>query len=155
MKRVMLLLTLFAALLMTPRFSLAQVPMAEASPLVDVYLDDTYTTRSRAWWRALEQQLVLSLQFTDAATREKAMQNIIYFATHHGDKVNLRKAAPPLLTLYRYGGDSNVRVLALTALHAIGDDAAMRELFREVRHEESEWVRRMTIAALVDYFGTH
>lgn len=155
MKRIMFLLTLLAALSMLPRFSHAQVPMTEAAPLVDAYLEDAYATRSRAWWRGLEQQLVLSLQFTDAPTREKAMQNLIYFATHHGDKLNLRKAAPPLLTLYRYGGTSNVRVLALTALHAIGDDQAMRELFREVRQEESPWVRRMTLAVLVDYFETH
>jgi Na+-transporting methylmalonyl-CoA/oxaloacetate decarboxylase gamma subunit len=66
--------------------------------------------------------------------------------------VNLNDAAPKLLEVYLKHERVAFRMMALAALHAIGDEDAMQTLNQVVRQEASERVRRVTVAALHDHY---
>ena len=130
----------------------AQVPASVDTPLVNQYIEESYAERSPAWWSALGRQLTLLVDRPHDQIDEAALQNIIFFATHFGDKVMLNDAAPNLVSIYREHEDARFRIMALVALHAMGDADAMRVLYRHVREESDDRLRRMTVAALNDHY---
>ncbi len=119
---------------------------------VNPYIAGSYERRSKAWWNTLEHQLTLSLDVPYEQVEETALQNIIFFATHHGEKVKLNDAAARLLGIYRNHDQVTYRIMALAALHAIGDESAMQQLNQIVEDEASNRVRHVAIAALHDHY---
>lgn len=132
----------------------AQVPVSVETPLVNQFIADSYAQRSPAWWNALGRQLTLLVDRPVEQVDAKALQNIIYFATHFGEQVQLNDAAPLLVTLYRQHGRAEMRLMALAALHAIGDAETMATLYQHLRkgQEEDDRVRRLTVAAVNDHY---
>lgn len=66
-----------------------------------------------------------------------------------GDPVfNFRALTPALLDIYRHEDDPGRRLLALSALDAIGSRAALRALAEWIPQERSERVRRQTLYVL-------
>jgi len=57
--------------------------------------------------------------------------------------VKLRDAGPHLLGIYRRHEHVEFRMMALAALHAIGDEDAMQQRNRFVREEPSDRVRHV------------
>lgn len=151
MKYAMVLLVFTLGLVVSPRAN-AQVPVAENTPLVNQYVADSYEHRSAAWWNALGRQLTLTLDVPYDQVQEAALQNVIFFATQHREKVTLNDAAPKLLEVYLKHERVAFRMMALAALHAIGDEDAMQTLNQVVRQEASERVRHVTVAALHDHY---
>ncbi|ARA94556.1 MAG: hypothetical protein D6685_17270 [Bacteroidetes bacterium] len=149
LNRIAFIIALTGLLLPLP--AAAQTPASQI-PLVDEYLADAYAERSPSWWNALSRQLVLSLDKPVTQVDQQTLQNIIFFATNHADKVRLDGATQPLLWIYRTHPDDSYRLMALAALHAIGDENAMYRLYQHVERETSERVRKSTIAALNDYY---
>jgi hypothetical protein len=144
---------LFALILLSgPGPVRAQVPIEEGKPLVNEYIDDGFEQRSRTWWRALESQLVLSLDRPADRVAEVSLQNVIYFATNHRDRVDLGEAAPLLMNVYRNHDLVGFRMMALSALHAIGDENYLREAYAAARRGDSDRVRKMARAALADVY---
>ena len=152
MKYIGMYLLVFTLGLVFPARAGAQVPVTQDQPLVNQYIADSYEHRSAAWWNALGRQLTLSVDVPYAQVRETALQNIIFFATHHGEKVKLNDAAPTLLAIYQHHDQVAFRMMALAALHAIGDEDAMQTLNRIVEDEASDRVRHVTAAALHDHY---
>ena len=152
MKYIGMYLLMFILSLVFPARANAQVPVTQDMPLVNQYIADSYEHRSAAWWNALGRQLTLSVDVPAEQIEEAALQNIIFFATHHGEKVKLSDAVPALLAVYRNHDQVAVRIMALAALHAIGDEGAMQQLYRIVEDETSDRVRHVTTAALQDHY---
>ncbi len=73
-------------------------------------------------------------------------------ATHHREKVKLNDAASLLLGIYQQRDKPAFRMMALAALHAIGDAQTMQTLNQIVQDEQSDRVRRITLAALHDHY---
>ena len=142
--------TFALALLCMPAAAIAQVPVPAEVPLVNQYIADTFEQRSAVWWEALESQLMLMLDKPVEQVDENVLRNIIFFAHNHGDKLDLRKASPQLLRIYSDRHDVGFKILALAALHAIGDEDHLRQAFRIARSEHSERILKMTRAALAD-----
>ena len=152
MKYGVLVLLIFTLGLVLPTRADAQVPVADDIPLVNQYVADSYEHRSTAWWNALGRQLTLTLDGPYDQVHEAALQNVIFFATRYREKVRLNDAAPKLLDIYRKHERVGFRMMALAALHAIGDEDAMQKLNRMVEAETSDRVRRVTVAALHDHY---
>lgn len=130
----------------------AQIPVATDPPLVNQFIENSLEQRSRAWWRALGSQLALTLDRPVDQVAEVSLQNVIYFANNHADRVDLSDAAPLLMEIYRKHELVGFRIMALSALHAIGDEAFLEQAYRLARQSDSERVRRMARAALADAY---
>ena len=111
------------------------------------------SNRSKAWWKARVKADDRALDSPDAHVKEQALQNIIFFATHYGKDVDFKRATTELYNIYRFDKNEARRIMALAALHAIGRENTMRILSQHVRWEKSARVRRLTKAALVDYYA--
>ncbi len=144
---------LFALMLaFGPGLVQAQVPIDEGKPLVNEYIEKGFEQQSRTWWKALGSQLVLTLDRPVDRVAEVSLQNVIYFATNHRDRVDLADAAPLLMNIYRNHDLIGFRMMALSALHAIGDEAYLREAYVLARRDDSGRVRKMARAALADVY---
>ena len=152
MKHLILTLALWG-LLLPLSDAAAQVPVEPDVPLVNEYVANTYAQRSSDWWSLLDRQLLATLDVPAATVDQTALQNVIYFATHHADKLALERAVPHLLDVYRTHPDERFRMMALSALYALGDEDGMTRLYRLLGREASERVRRMTVAVLNDYYA--
>lgn len=102
-------------------------------------------------WQNLGIELTLALDADQAQARQESMQLVNFFATHYRDRIDLTRAVPRLLRIYENDAEENARILALTALHAIGEESSMTYLRELVRTEQSPRVRRLTLAVLSEY----
>ena len=144
---------LFALMLIFgPGLVRAQVPVGDEKPLVNEFIEEGFEQQSRTWWKALGTQLALTLDRPVNQVAEVSLQNVIYFATNHRDRVDLRDAAPLLMNIYRNHELIGFRMMALSALHAIGDEEHLREAFVVALRSDSDRVRKMARAALADVY---
>ena len=132
--------------------ALAQTPVPDADPYVNQYIAAKDMARSAQWWEALEKELILAVAQPAGEVSEVALQNIIFFADVHSGRIDLDEAVPFLLEVYRDHENEGTRVMALAALHAIGDREAMSDLRTRVAREASPRVKRLTIAALSEFY---
>ncbi len=130
----------------------AQTPVPDADPYVNQYIAGDEANRSMHWWRALEKELVLAVAQPAGEVSETSLQNIIFFAQVHADRIDLNEAVPFLLEVYRDHENEGTRLMALSALHAIGNRRAMNDLRTGVARESSPRVKRLTIAALSAFY---
>ncbi len=146
LKNLIFLSVLFSAL---PMAVAAQAP--SGSVLSMDYANNPAAERSKHWWRALQEEVNLPREsnYTDVTMSE--LQDIIFFATVHGDKVDFRASVPQLLDVYKYHEVEGMRTMALAALHAIGSSYGMEGLREAVQEQESPALRRLTLRALHDY----
>ncbi|MFQ5571865.1 MAG: hypothetical protein ACE5G0_19475 [Rhodothermales bacterium] len=120
----------------------ARNPAAALSSLAEV---------SEAWVQHVDQQFATSLFSPIEAVRGQTMQDIIYIANYHSDKVTFKKVVKPLLNIYRFDENEQYRLMALASLHAVGDAYGMQRVRELVREQPSERVRLWTLAALKTY----
>ena len=110
------------------------------------------TPAPTAWTTFLGTQLAQSLQAPSEEIKNKAMAQTIYFA-RYGQGVDLSATVAPLIALYRHDADEQLRLAAVAALHAIGDETGMQALRQGVLAQPSERVQRVTLGALMDHYG--
>lgn len=134
-----------------PRASVVAVPVVETATVAELTSMDL-TGMSEAWWKETIKQHKRLLGSKNAALREQALQNVIFFATFYPG-ADARSATGKLFKIYRHDRNEAHRIMALAALHAIGDAYTMERLREHVADEESERVRRYTLLALADYYG--
>ncbi len=125
-------------------------PTAEASSVVEAM---QLPISSPVWRANFGKQLAASLRARNANIRAGSLQNAVYFAANYNDALDLKPALPVLLSIYERDRNAAHRIMALAALYAIGDEAAMRALARLSQRERSRHVRRLTRLALSDYAG--
>lgn len=146
------LFLLVAFLLVAP--AAAQSPVPDVAPYVNQYIATSGEAEyGNAWWDALASELVLAVAAPEGGeVSETALQNVIFFAQMHGKRLELKPAVPYLLELYRSADKEGTRIMALAALHAIGNRAAMDDLRQGVAFESSPRVKKLTVAALSEYY---
>ncbi len=140
------------ALVFGPGMVRAQVPVGVDPPLVNQYVENSLEHRSRNWWKALGSQLTLTLDRPVDQVAEVSLQNVIYFAANHRQRVDLRDALPLLARIYEQHDHIGFRMMALSALHAIGDEEYLRNAYQIARRADSDRVRKMARAALADVY---
>lgn len=107
---------------------------------------------SASWWKALRKEHRRALNADDFQTREQTLQNVIYFATHYQEESRLDRLSHKIYQIYRLDDNTQFRIMAVAALHAIGEETTMRQLAMDVRLEEDPRVRHVARAAVADYF---
>ena len=120
--------------------------------LSSIELLATMDTVSETWFNTVDVGYATAIDNGNTANREKAIQDVIFIATQYQDKVAFRKVVSPLLNVYIFDKNKNRRLMALSALHAIGDNYGMQRLRELVNDEPSEQVRRLTRRALNDFY---
>lgn len=112
---------------------------------------DPFGNRSVEWWGNLEHQLAASLTSRIDDVRHQALVLTITFAVRYPERMDLRRAVPPLAYMYAKEEDERHRVMALSALHAIGGTFSMQLLAEAAGSQTSARVRQLTNAALAEY----
>ncbi|MDX1546433.1 MAG: hypothetical protein R3247_05565 [Rhodothermales bacterium] len=107
------------------------------------------------WVEHLGEQLSQELDSPAEAIRHQALQHIAYFASFYGDRLDLKPVLPHLIEIYTQDDSEQCRLLAVAAIHAIGDNTAMQEVRRlnGLLEEPSMRVQLVTLAALADFYG--
>lgn len=107
-----------------------------------------------SWHATLGQQHAQLLRSRSTTFQGRAMQNIIIIATQRPGEFDLTPTVPALLDIYQYGRTQNARTMAIAALHAIGDQAGMNELYRLSVSDRSKHTRQLAQYAAKDYYQT-
>lgn len=131
----------------------AQALTREAPPTALANIDFDALTYGQ--WKELGDRLTAALRWPRGDAWEEAAVQVIYLARYYGDRIDLDRASSRLLDVYLLGRHEPERILALAALHAIGNRFAMEHLLQRMwlRQEHSPRVRRLTLAALADHYG--
>ena len=108
--------------------------------------------QSETWMANIGVQLATQLDSESRAVKSQAIQKIHYFALYQ-TAIDLSTTVPALVGVYKNDPDRKLRLAAVAALHAIGDDAGMQAVRKQVIHETDQQVQMVSIAALRDHFG--
>lgn len=106
------------------------------------------------WVKTFGKQLKGSLESDNPFIKRDALQHITYFASFYENGIDFSDTVPTLVDLYRSDDDANVRLFALVALYAIGDERGMQQVRQSMYAQR--WPPRLqwvSMAALVSYFG--
>ena len=140
-------------LCMLPVVANAQVSVQTQQPLITQYIENDAATKKTSWWNLLGRKLSHSIDKPHAEVSVAEMQNIIFFASNYKNKVKLRDALPSLLDVFKHHENEQFRMMALSAINAIGHRPAMIELRKAAVHEPSEKVKKLANAAVKDFFA--
>lgn len=151
-KHITLFLLIIAVGLVSSSNAHAQVMMPTEEPLVNQYVADSYNNRKASWWNLLGRQLARSVDKPHQEIGEAELQNIIFFASNHKNKVKLVDAVPALLDVYRFHEDDQLRIMSVAALGAIGDGRSIVALKHYVEDEQSERVEKIVKATINKYY---
>ena len=130
---------------------LVGVPVMAEIGLADLSSTDLSGMSSK-WWKNIRKTHTRLLGSSDEQVKQRAMQNIIFFAKTYRDHVDFTRVVPKLYKIYQSDENEEHRIMALAALGAIGNRNVMERLREEVTVEKSERVRRHTLLALADYY---
>ncbi len=122
-------------------------------PTPSAYAQNALDDKSEAWWDNLEAQITQSLDSPVEQIRDESLQNLIFFSTNYGDRVDFTYAVDKIFDIYENAPLEARRTLALVALHAVGNEYAMQRLTRSVDFESSERIRTLARAVLADFYG--
>jgi hypothetical protein len=154
MKNHLTLYTLIAAaLFMTPDRAQAQVTVPNEEAYVNQYVSNASMSRRPSWWNALGRQLTNRVDKPYKEITAAELQNIIFFATHYKNRVQLADAVPALLDIFENNEDPQFRLMSVADLHAIGSRKGMVGMSNLVDQEPDERVRRFTKKAVANYFA--
>ncbi len=122
-------------------------------PTPSAHAQNTFDNRSETWWDNLEKQVAQSLDSPIEQIRDESLQNVIFFSTNYGDRVDFTYAVDKIYDIYEHAPLEARRTLALVALHAIGNEYAMQRLSRAVETESSARIQKHAQAVLADFYG--
>lgn len=114
--------------------------------------DIDFGALDRKEWKQLCTQITETVRMSEDAVWVKAVQDLIYLAVFFPEEVRFSGANLPLFYDYLQGRNEQHRIMALAALHAIGDYNTMANLSQRIRLERSPRVQRLAAAAVADYF---
>ena len=130
--------------------SAAELASTAETPHIFAYVANPFEVRDNAWWNSLENELSIADQSYRKVTTE-ALQNLIFFQTNHGGKVNLESSILTLLDIYGYHKSEGMRIMAVAALVEIGDAESLKTVEKNLYKQRTPRIRDYTIAALQDY----
>lgn len=98
-------------------------------------------------------RLVRALQSASSDTRAEALNRMLTLAYGSPDGVDLSPAIPDLLTIASEDLDVRLRISALRAIEASGDEGAMAALRSSVEREVDPMARRVRFWILHNHYG--
>lgn len=116
------------------------------------FADLRFDELTKSEWKRLRADLIEGLRSEDSRAWEETAQKVIYLAVFQSEKVDLNRANVPLYDVYNLGRNETHRIMALAAIHAIGHHDTLAHVAQDVRLEASPRVKRLSAAAVVDYF---
>lgn len=125
----------------------SEAPVTSSLTLIDL---DELTKND---WKMLGRDRLHAVRSRDHAIWRSVASDVVYLTRYYGDRVDFDRAALSLMNRYVFEKDESDRLLALAAMHAIGHHDKMARLARRVRLERSPKVKRLTTAAVNDYFN--
>jgi hypothetical protein len=134
-------------------------PGVELSPATSAYINVEDLSRpvllrqTKSWWKEVRKEHTRVLKSSDRDAQAKALQNIIFFRTYCPENADFDRSAMTVYRVFRNSDDKQIRIMALGALSAIGNADAMAYLGQSVRLESDPHIRRLTLAALRDFYG--
>ena len=131
-------LGLFLISMVGPLSSAAQSPTTDQATM----------TKDSPWTEHFGEQLRVLLEAPGAERQTNAMHLILRYARQPGTGINFRPAVRPLFEIYESDAQEGRRLLALSALEAIGSESVLKRLASRVQEESSERVRRHTVRVL-------
>ncbi len=134
-----------------PVESFVSVPVIAVVGLEDLSTTDL-SNMSSAWWKSLIKQHARLLRSSNEQHKTQALKNLIIFAKTYPKTGRFKHATSRLYKIYQADENEAYRIMALAALHAIGDERIMERFREDISVEKSERVRRYTLYALADYY---
>ncbi|MFT4604541.1 MAG: hypothetical protein ACI9W4_001273 [Rhodothermales bacterium] len=150
MKRVLSTIAL-AGLLSAPGITASAQVAQLPTDLVAEYMRNDNSYLSLTWWNALSADLTLRTEGDAENIDPKTLQNIIYFASQASARLDLSRAVPGLIRVFRSHPDQAYRMMALAALSAIGDKRGLAEIRDSFEGEQSRTIRNMSVAVLREH----
>ncbi len=129
--------------------------LAALSAFSDARAQQAFEGRDALWWSNLGQQVSASLNLPVAQIQDQSLQHIIFFATNYPLRVDFSDAVSNILDIYENDANEGRRTLALAALHALGNDYAMKRLSEVVQWESSTRIHHLTMVVLAEYYRKH
>lgn len=111
----------------------------------------SYENRSANWWRALEYQIIQSLDSEHADIKVQQLQNIITFNTFYRDRLDVSAAVPMITQIHRASKDAHVRALAVAALQSIDTVESRSYVNKKVHQDEIEDSRDAMMSVLSSF----
>lgn len=108
----------------------------------------TPSVEAGSWTEHFGAQVRLLLESGDAERQEKAMRYVLLFTGRSDVDIDFEPAVPALFEIYEDAEGEGVRLMALSALNAIGGEPVMTRLTEGVRYEQSDRVRQHTLRIL-------
>lgn len=112
-----------------------------------------FAGRNELWRMNFTEQMAQSLASEYDDVRTQALQHIIVVAGRYGDEYDFSASVSELVRIYQFAKRDNERIMAVAALHTIGNAYGMQRLKELFPEQRSERVRKLTLGALVDYYG--
>jgi hypothetical protein len=100
-------------------------------------------------WEKFSQSLVQMFKSDNDGLKQSAMQRIIQYA----DKLDVQDAAFDIYNIYRWHKDTKMRQLALVTLNSIKYEWAMKQLYKDIKIEESPSLKRQMVFMVNEYFS--
>lgn len=127
----------------------ALLSVAMAAPTFAQASKQLVTSEASWWEHNLGEQLASLLDSPVEASKQRGLE----FCLHFGElsDIDLSAAVPKLLDIYDHDANEGYRIMALSALHVLGEAEGMFGLLERVNTEASPRVRRLTVAALVSF----
>ena len=112
--------------------------------------------QTNTWWaQHLGEQLAVLLASPIEANKQRGLEYAIQFSSIYDSGIDLSEAVPQLLEIYNDDAREGYRLMALSALHGIGDQESMYVLLDRLDQEASPRIRRLTLATLASYAQDH
>jgi HEAT repeat protein len=110
--------------------------------------DDGPPTQSERWSERVGEQFAQTLKTSSEQHRIEAMRLLVELKYQYGAEVEVREAVAPLLRIVEEGASETEQILAVTALHEIGDEEALRALAQQMKGAPDSRVRQHTLRML-------
>lgn len=108
---------------------------------------------SEVYWTAVESRVADALARGNHDARIWAMKRIIVESSRTEAAGRFRQSIPHLLSLFESDRDPSVRLMAVSSLHGLQDEASM-EMLNQMVDTERDWrVRRTALRVLSEFFG--
>lgn len=136
--------TSIAASLMALLLAVGAVAPASAQP--DATATDSI--EKAPWTEHLGEQARVLLETGDPERQEDAVRYVLLYARRSDVNVDFEPAVPALFEIYENAENEGLRLMALSALNAIGGEPVMTRLAEQVRFEQSDRVRHHALRML-------
>jgi HEAT repeat protein len=112
-------------------------------------LESQRPTQSERWTEHLGAQFAQTLKTASEQHRIDALRLLIELKYQYGAEVDAQESVPSLLRIVEGEASETEKILAVTALHEIGDEEALQVLAHQMKGAPDSRVRQHTLRMLM------